>query len=410
MEGMGVNLQRQLSESKQIRLHRYQSMALQLQNRFVALIAGTGGGKTYAGPMWLYREIDKHPKDNFWVVAPTYRMLSRATVPTLVEIFRGTTYQGELLLSQGQYRLPTGGMIWLGSADRPEGLEGGQARAAWLDEAGQMKRHVWIVMQARLGMLQGRVFITTTPYAVNWLYSDFYKLWVDGDPDYGVVQFPSTENPYYPVAEFERAQRSMSPELFEMRYCGQFRKMEGLIYPGWNADNICDPFDIPEDWRRLGGVDHGYNNPNVILKAAMSPDDVIYIYEEHYERNRLLSHHAENMKDGLRYVADPSGKREIVEYRYKGIDVIPGNNDVGLGINAMNERINTNRLKAFKGCCPNFCEEIEMYAWEEPTERSQERRDKPMKVDDHAMDAGRYMVMEFDRSRTVGDGLVRRIV
>lgn len=384
------------TDRKGYTLHYYQGKACQSESRFVALIAGTGGGKTYTGPFWMYERINENPKDNFWIIAPTYRMLIRATIPTLTDIFRGTVYQGELLLSQGQYRLPTGGTIWLGSADRPESLEGGQARAAWLDEAGQMKKQVWVVIQARLGMHQGRCLITTTPYAVNWLYHDFYKRWLEGDKDYDVVQYSSTENPYYPKAEFERAKRAMSPELFEMRYCGQFRKMEGLIYPEFCADHIVEPFEIPDEWPKIGGVDFGWNNPFAILKGAVDNDDVLYIYEEHYQSGRLLEWHAERMLDGLRYWCDPSGKREIVELRAKGVDARKANNDVALGIDAVRQRIRTNRLRVFKPCS-NLIEEFEMYAWREPSPTSQEARDKPEKVDDHNLDALRYMTMALDR-------------
>ena len=174
-------METQTIQEKEITLADHQAKAIDSQKRFIALIGGTGGGKTFTGPMWLYQEIEKHPDDHFLVIAPTYKMLIRATVPTMIEIFRGTHAEGEYKASIGQYVLPTGGTIWFGSADRPETLEGGQYRAAWLDEAGQMKRQVWIVIQARLGLKQGRAFITTTPYAVNWLYTEFYKKWLAGD-------------------------------------------------------------------------------------------------------------------------------------------------------------------------------------------------------------------------------------
>lgn len=378
------------TQSKTVKPHYYQSRALQSKKRFIALIAGTGGGKTFLGPIWLYQELSKYPEDQFFVIAPVYKMLTRATVPMLIDMLRGTDAEGEYNQSKGLYLLPQGGRIWFGSADRPETLEAGQYRAAWLDEAGQMKYMVWVVMQARLGLHRGRALITTTPYSLNWLYTEFYKRWRDGDPDYEVIQFESISNPHYPKEEFERAKGALSPQLFDMRYKGQFRKMEGLVYPDFSQEHMDDGFEIPEEWKRQGGTDFGFNNPHVNLKGAVDADDVLYIYEEWYKPKVLLSDHAEEMKD-IAYAADPSGKREIVELQDLGVKIDSAVSDVNLGIQKVNERIKTNRLKVFKAC-KNLIDEFEVYHWEES-------KDKPHKENDHCLDALRYLVMELERGK-----------
>lgn len=376
-------------EAKEITLHYYQTKALRSMARFIALIAGTGGGKTFFGPIWLYKEVSEYPTDQYFVIAPTYKMLMRATVPMLIELFRGTDAEGEFNQSKGLYLLPQGGLIWFGSADRPETLEAGQYRAAWLDEAGQMKYMVWVVIQARLGLKQGRALITTTPYAMNWLYKEFYKRWVDDDPNYDVIQYRSIDSPYYPKEEYERAKTALSEQLFDMRYKGQFRKMEGLVYPDFSQDHIIGDFDVPTKWTKQGAVDFGFNNPFVILKGALDRDDVLYIYSESYKSKTLLSEHAERMRD-IDYVGDPSGKREIEELRNMEISINAADSEVALGIQKVNERIKTNRLKVFKSC-KNLIDEFETYHYIE-------EKDKPEKKDDHCMDALRYLIMELDSS------------
>jgi len=174
-------------ERKRIELFPHQTRALKSKKKFVGLIGGTGGGKTFFGPIWLSCEIVKAPKEEFLVVAPTNKILTRATLPKLQEIYRGTQFEGTLKRSLGLYELPQGVRIWLGTADRPESLEGGQYKAAWLDEAGQMKYLAWVAIQARLGLKRGRCLLTTTPYARNWLYRNFYMLWRKGYKDYDVI-------------------------------------------------------------------------------------------------------------------------------------------------------------------------------------------------------------------------------
>jgi len=294
-----------------VELFPHQEKALLSKRRFIGLIGGTGGGKTFFGPIWLSCEIAEAPEDQFMVVAPTYKLMTRATLPALQECFRGTCLQGELNISSGLYKLPHGGRIWLGTADRPESLEAGQYRAAWLDEAGQMKYMAWVAIQARLGLKRGRCLLTTTPYGMNWLYKNFYQLWRKGHRDYDVVSFESTDNPLYPKEEVERAKAELSPELFDMRYRGLFRKMEGLVYPDFHDDHICEPFEIPDSWDRRGGCDFGYINPHVNLKGALDPrEDVLYVYEEYYGSRKELKEIAETMYD-VPWLGDPEGRREI---------------------------------------------------------------------------------------------------
>lgn len=384
-------MQTQTEQTKNIELFPHQAKAISSHKRFIALIGGTGGGKTYTGPMWLYQEISKFPKEQFFIIAPTYKMLIRATAPTLVEIFRGTQAEGEYKPSLGQYILPTGGVIWFGSADRPETLEAGQYKAAWLDEAGQMKYQVWVVIQARLGQKLGRALLTTTPYAMNWLYLEFYKRFIANDSDYDVIQFVSTDNPLYPKEEYERAKATLDLRLFEMRYKGLFRKMEGLCYPDFNTNHIIDDFKIPEDWRRGGGMDFGFNNPSVVLYGAIDNDDVLYICKEIYKKGSLLSDLASIMEKEIMTYADPSGKQHIEELLALGVEIESADNEVNAGIEKVNERIKTGRFKIFKSC-KNTIDEFETYHWIEG-------RDKPEKENDHCMDALRYLIMGLDSDK-----------
>lgn len=383
---------------KELRLHHHQSLAMESTSRFVLLLAGTGGGKTWFGGPWLANEISKYPGEQWFIVAPTYKMLMRATVPTFTECFNGTTLEGELKQSLGKYVLPDGGTIWLGSADRPETLEAGQYRGAWLDEAGQMKFQTWVVIQARLGQKQGRCLLTTTPYAVNWLYHEFYKRWMAGDCDYDVIQFRSADNPYYPLEEFERARKTLDSRLFEMRYEGQFRKMAGLIYPDFGASHIVDEFTPPTNHlgdlqgELVGGLDWGYNNPFVALDIHISDDGVWTVYREHYQSRLTLGEHSEYLDRDILYYADPSGKQEINELRALDHRIYPGNNDVAMGIQKVSELIKDGRLRVSKSC-PHLIDEFETYHYNEESE-------KPVKEDDHCLDALRYAVLSHSGGGT----------
>ena len=382
---------------KRIQLHEGQTAVFQSDARFCALIAGTGGGKTYIGPYWLAREIAKNPTGIFGVGAPTFKMLERVTARELVTAYRGTNLEGEYKASRGEYHLPTGGTIYLCSTTDPDHIEGGQYAAWWLDEAGQMSAWTWVVIQARLGFQQGRCLFTTTPYNLGWLYRDVYLRAKEGDPDYFVSQFKSTLNPQYPQAELVRAKRTMDERTFQMRYGGQFRKMAGLVYPDMDSW-FCSQEDAqeaaeraeqyPESHRWVGGIDWGYNNPFVALTGFVDNDDVLWLISERYATEKLLKDHAPELDDRCNYYADPSGKQQIEEMIALGCMVEGADNAVAMGIERVIARGKTGRLRISPDCV-QLRNESETYHYKED-------KDAPVKVDDHACDALRYLVAGLD--------------
>lgn len=384
---------------KRVSLHQHQQTALKSDKRFIGIIAGTGGGKTFFGPIWLSKEIAKYPGDQFFVIAPTYKMLTRATVPMLIGCYRGTTLEGEYKETKGQYILPDGGIIWFGSADRPETLESGQYRAVWIDEAGQMKFQVWIVMQARLGVKMGRCLITTTPYSLNWLKTEFYDRWKGGDPDYDVIQFSSIDNPYYPKPEFERARNTLDTRIFEMRYMGEFRKMAGLVYAEFTQDNIAEPEGIKFK-QVVAGVDWGfYPDPAVIILHGEDNQGRVWVFFEYYHLRKTIDEMADDAlairkKYGVdEFWCDPSEPGYIEVFKRKGLRARASKvKSVNEGIGAVTALIKNKALFVSRKC-PNWLDEVETY-------HIPEGKEKP-EGPNHALDATRYAIVNMKKGKRI---------
>lgn len=378
--------------AKEVRLHPGQAPAWNSDARFVCICAGTGGGKTYFGPIWLYREISKHPGDDYMVIAPTFKILKRATIKALVEFFRGTDLEGRLLLSKGEYVLPTGGIIYLLSANKPQHLEGGQIRGAWLDEAGLMDRWTWVVIQARLGLHQGRALLTTTPYGENWLYWDFFRLHEDGDPNYFVVQFSSIVNPYYSRTEYERMRGVLTEDEFGRRYDGQFRTLSGLIFPDLMRvakESVLEP--QPRDAERMGGLDPGWAVPFAGLTVWIGGDSRIHIYHELYEVSKFLRDIAPHLDRNAIYWMDPAAARERSELEAMGFDIRKGDNNLLTGIRKVNEYAKDGRLVIPPEIAPNLVSESAVYKWAKVG-------DKPApNQQDHLCDTLRYLIMGLEQ-------------
>jgi len=387
----------------QIQLHPGQSRVWKSDARFVAMLAGTGGGKSWFGPVWLYREMRKYPKDGFLAVSPTYPMFQRIILPRTKE-FLDTVTGGEYRAGERTYYLPTGGKVFFGSADNPFSLEGVHVRAAWLDEAGQMRREAWDVALRRIGFHKGRALLTTTLYNLGWLKTEIYDRWKAGDKDYDVVQFASILNPAYPREEFERAKATLPEWKFKMFYLGQFARPEGLVYQDFDpGKHVVKPFEVPASWRKIIGVDFGYNNPTAAVWIAINPDGVMYVYREYYRRQKLPEESGlaiKKLSEGERIDAvycDPSDPAAIEKYCRLGLPAEPANNAVKEGIETVITLFKANRLFVFQGLV-NLLDEIENYRWQEKQEKL---RDEPVKEYDHAVDAMRYACFGIGKAAPV---------
>lgn len=398
--------------------HTAQSDILRSKARFTAAIAGTGGGKTAIGPVWIIQQIQRviASRDTAqepiigMVVAPTYKVLQRATAPHLVNAFKGTDLEGRYIPSASQYTLPRGlGTIWVLSADNPDGLEGGQMDFVWLDEAGQMKFDAWVAIQGRTGQKMAPVLITTTPYGQNWLFHAFFKRWRAGDKDYYVRQWASYQNPAYPREEYDRAKKTLSPQRAAMRYDGEFVKRAGLVYPDLDRC-LRNPAEVEIPGGQMwGGVDFGWNDPFAGLAGVkfIDPDgrDILYVWYERYKRFTSLGQHAQAMPPGVRWCADPSRPDSIAELQKAGHVVRGAYNDILVGVDAVNARIYSDRLWISTQCKALIAETTE-YCY--PEKDDETKGEKPIDEFNHACDALRYMVAGVDRLKVAESGGHRR--
>jgi PBSX family phage terminase large subunit len=332
-----------------------------------------------------------------WVVAePTSDMIDRILLTpspgkyTLPDFLSRFDPQLVFLRSKGIIRSKLGTVVFA-TGERPSSIQGAQLGGVWLDEAGLMKYEAFATALQRCGFYDGKILITTTPYNMGWLKTQVYDKWVAGDPDYNVIKFSSLANPLYPRAMYDRAKRTMSPARFRMLYEGDFGRPEGMIYDCFDeTKHLVDPFDIPIEWERSGGLDFGFNNPTAGVFLAKDGDGVYYWYDEHYVREQTLDRHAAQLtaKGGgsWQWFADPSAEQQIAELRRRRMTVTGAVNDVQAGIDTVYAMMAAGRLKIFRTCV-NGIDELSSYAWKK---QDAGFTDEPVKEYDHLMDALRY--------------------
>ena len=268
-----------------------------------------------------------------------------------------------------------------------------------------------ICNNCKIYTIRHTAFGTTNPEGHDWVWKKFI---MNNDGNYFIVQASSEENPAL-SEEYLNELRRM-PDEWKKRYLyGSFDTFEGLVYKEYQDKEpfVIEPFKIPEHWYRFVGIDHGYRNPTAILYGAVNDEGLIFIYDELYMSGKLVSELAELMKMKEKenkpklYLIDPStrnrngqtGLSVIDEFASKGIYCEPANNDVRAGINHVQECFNLvngkPRLKIFKNCV-NLRTELQTYRWKDiKTGAMQDAPEKPLKKNDHAVDALRYMVINI---------------
>ena len=272
-------------EELHLNFHPGQSKAWLSDKRFIAMQAGSQGGKTCFGVDWLYREVQNCGEGDYLAVTATFPLLELKMLPEFLEVFQNRLHLGTYADSKKVFYFKNGKTrIIFGSATHPESLESATAKAAWCDEAGQkqFRRETWEAIQRRLSIYQGRVLFTTTIYGLGWFKNEIYDRWEAGDQDYDVIIFDSTMNPNFPKAEYERVRGKLPSWRFNMFYRGRFDIPEGLIYSSFDSRICVKPrFEIPKNWLIYVGHDFGPSNPAAMFYAADPATGFLWAFHEY---------------------------------------------------------------------------------------------------------------------------------
>lgn len=389
-------------KTARINLHPGQVKAWDSSRRFVFVIAGTQGGKTSFGPWWLHREIQRCGPGDYLAVTATYDLFKLKMLPEILAVFCALLSGWHWSASDRVvYSTDEKTRIILRSAQADGGLESATAKAAWLDECGQdsFRLESWEAVQRRLALHEGRALGTTTPYNLGWLKTQVFDRWRAGDKTFDVVQFKSTMNPRFPVAEYDRMRASMAAWKAAMFLDGDFARPAGMIYGDFDDDlNICDPFTLPADWARYVGIDFGGVHTAKVWLAEEPKTGTLYLYRESLDGNLTTKQHCERTRfegSGERVVGYWGGAKSEgqwrMDWRAESVHVLePPVGEVEAGIDRVIEAVKTRRLKVFRSC-KGVLDEFGTYSRElnsdgEPTEKIKD------KATFHRLDALRYVM------------------
>ena len=282
----------------------------------------------------------------------------------------------------------------------------------WYDE--EPPKHIYNECQARLIDTNGDAYLTMTPVeGMSWVFDDIYTPGKNGNNDIEIIEIEMSENPYISKESSRRYLASLDPEERKARERGEFVAMGGKVFKNFSKDiHIIPPVVPPKDWEWYVSLDHGYNNPTAMLWHAVSKDNRIITFAEHYKSEMTVPEHAqifhlrnagfERIPDFV--VGDPAmsqrsgitGTSIFQEYADRGIYISPANNDVDSGINRMLQYLRGDKPRwQITENCVSLIGEMQKLRWATFNSRKlqyeKNRQEKIHKKDDHACDSARYL-------------------
>ena len=275
-------------------------------------------------------------------------------------------------------------------------FEGTAKHVIWCDE--EPPADCYTEMLYRTLTTQGVVLTTFTPLqGMSDVVTGFLEPTEAGAAHKFYVQAGWKDVPHLTEVDKAALLATTPPYQVKARTEGEPVLGAGAIYP-INEESITVPTRaIPETWRRVYGMDVGWNRTAVIW-AAQDPGSGGYeLYDLHYMGQGEPASHAVAIRargDWIKGVIDPAsvassqvdGQKLIEIYRKPelGLDLQFAENTVEAGLMAVWNLMVSGRLKV----------QAHLFEWfSEFRKYHRDEKGKIVKAKDHLMDATRYLVV-----------------
>ena len=400
-----------------------------LDSEFLTRILFDGGarsGKTDVVLVWMLDQIEKHPCDEGMRSLVVRKHLDHAITTifnqSLRKILRGMK-DWIFVDSRHEVRHKNGGLMRVGGlddADRAEKVLGSEYTDILVDEATQVSWDAIGTLRTRMAqVVPGRkvrkLIFTCNPRGPrHHLYQAGVRKMDPGTgqplPDaanWGRLHWTPYDNPHL-AADYLRNLESLSGVKRRRMLEGIWCTAEGAVYEEFDEDTHCvDAMPAGwEKWPKVRAIDFGYTNPFACLWGAVDPDGRVWVYKVRKVAQVTIPGHAEAIKAATSgavdwTVADPEDADGRAQLAAAGIPTVPANKAVSVGIQAVKDRLRLAgdgrpRLYFLRSACGDVVEEMQSYEWAQSKD-GQAEKEAPVKLNDHTMDALRYLVMRLDK-------------
>jgi phage terminase large subunit len=282
------------------------------------------------------------------------------------------------------FNFNNGSIIEFTSYDDWQDAKNGKRDYLFVNEANGVPFEVYHELQMRT---RKQVFIDYNPNAAFWVHDRLIPYINDPKSTMKIVRFISnyTHNKFLDSVTIKRIEAMKDdPVLWRVYGLGYTGKVKGLVFPKWEQ-----AFVFPDECNKISyGLDFGFSESKAALTMCGIYDRCLYAKQLIYDTELSNADLIEKMKalnvGRLPVYADSAEPKSIAEIKKAGINIIP--------INKANDATNfsirkINEYDAVKVIGLDFYKEVSTYAY---------KGDKPIKQNDHLIDALRYYVLGIE--------------
>lgn len=273
---------------------------------------------------------------------------------------------------------------------------------AYCDEITTLPRTFYDQLNARCSVEGSKIFGTTNPDNPNhWARKEY--LLRPRETRLRSWHFVMDDNPGLSEAYKARTKASYSGLFYKRNVLGLWVMAEGAIYEAYDeATHVVD--ELPPMRRYWLGMDYGTVNATSVVLLGEGIDGRMYACAEWRHDSRK----AQRQMTDAQYSAairawlaelgitpewsfvDPSAASFITQAYEDGFpNLAKATNDVVDGIRSVANLLAAGLLRIHRSCT-GLLDELPGYVWDEKA--AERGEDKPMKVNDHSVDALRYVV------------------
>lgn len=281
-------------------------------------------------------------------------------------------------------------------------IQGVTLALAYVDEITLIPQGFFKMLLSRLSVTGAQLFGTSNPDSpFHWFKNEFLE---KDSLDMVKFHFKLNDNPSLSSTYINNLKSEYSGLWYKRYIEGEWVLAEGVVYDFFDdANHVVDLPPGPASYY-IVGVDYGTQNPTSFVMIGYNnrfyPN--MWVEKEYYydsrktQRQKTDTEYAEDLVNFTKnynvkaiYV-DPSAASFKVECASQHITTLAdAQNDVLNGIRLLSKILNNGTLKICSNC-KKIIEEFQTYRWDEKFGLKGE--DRPLKENDHAMDALRYAI------------------
>jgi PBSX family phage terminase large subunit len=371
---------------------------------------GLGSGKSLELMLDLYQTVRRFPGCQLALSCNDYTQLQNSTHKTLIKALglvgavygRDWTYH----VNNKIVTFSNGATVTeLTLAKDPQALMGPEWDGIYFDETHRTGEEHWdyLTDRARGKGAYGRKHIRAACNPVPKYHYLAQRFFVTPRPEHRAYRCTTYDNTvnlppdYIPGLEAKYPPGSI---MHRRMMLAETVSLEGTIYSTFADDPdkfLIDHSEVPASANRfLYGLDHGYNDPLVLLEGRVDDDGMLYVTREYYQNLKTINEHVPSLR--LNYVrgpihADHEPERNAA-LREFGFWVIDAEKQVDLGIETVTSLFLNNRIRIVVKNCPHLVYELCNYAWKQG---GNIKHEEPEHKFSHSPDALRYMAMGLCR-------------